>query len=252
MLGNSNDTVWFWSISKQLHGVLNNRLISKQIYCYSISCCYLADAKLLTTASDFLHMVACVSQTASHQVEALRKIQLPLHRTNYSFAALSSQMLRLGYKLEYTSMTAVASSFRRSSVIRTTPPAVTYLASCPINLSCCTLLRCYMDVQAIHQPIHSDWTKCNDNIKQFSGVCSSWLRRKDSSIILAAFQSLFSCFLRAFGEITAFWHLSHRRQGTWRASWSCSCICQLHALSCCFGVCTRIFIMSWYQKNCFG
>jgi len=38
--------------------------------------------------------------------------------------------------------------------------------------------------------IHNDWTKCNDNIKQTSGVCSSWLRGKDPGITLAGFQLL--------------------------------------------------------------
>jgi len=38
--------------------------------------------------------------------------------------------------------------------------------------------------------IRNDWTKCNDNIRQNSGVCSSWMRRKDPSMTLAAFQSL--------------------------------------------------------------
>jgi len=38
--------------------------------------------------------------------------------------------------------------------------------------------------------IRNDWTKCNDNIKQISGVCSGWFRGKDPSMTLAAFQSL--------------------------------------------------------------
>ncbi len=33
-----------------------------------------------------------------------------------------------------------------------------------------------------------DWTKCNDNIKQISGICSSWLKGKDPSMTLPAFQ----------------------------------------------------------------
>ena len=38
--------------------------------------------------------------------------------------------------------------------------------------------------------IRNDWTKCNDNIKLLSGVCSSWLREKDPSVTLATFQGL--------------------------------------------------------------
>ena len=43
---------------------------------------------------------------------------------------------------------------------------------------------------AIVSMIRNNWTMCNDNIKQISGVCSSWLRGKDPSKTLAAFQSL--------------------------------------------------------------
>ncbi len=32
--------------------------------------------------------------------------------------------------------------------------------------------------------IRNDWTKCNDDIKQISGVCSSWLRGKDPNMTL--------------------------------------------------------------------
>jgi len=80
-------------------------------------------------------------------------------------------------------------------------------------------------LKTVKAMIHNDWTKCNDNIKQISGVCwaqtrfvrylhqlteggqfpcnpkkkkkkknsgvcSSWLRGKDPSMTLAAFQSL--------------------------------------------------------------
>ncbi len=42
----------------------------------------------------------------------------------------------------------------------------------------------------------------------------------------------------ACGAITILWHLSHRRQGTLRTGWSCSCICQLHALCCYASICS--------------
>ena len=45
-------------------------------------------------------------------------------------------------------------------------------------------------LKTVKAMIHNDLTKCNDNIKQISGVCSSWLRGKDPSMTLAAFQSL--------------------------------------------------------------
>ena len=38
--------------------------------------------------------------------------------------------------------------------------------------------------------IRQDWAKCNDDVKQVAGVCSSWLRGRDPSMTLEAFQSL--------------------------------------------------------------
>ncbi len=91
---------------------------SKQLHCFSANqskgiafgvhlCCYLADAKMLTTALNFLrskngwiHMITCFLQTASRYVELLRRIQLLLHKIECSFAPLLCQMLRLGCKMQ--------------------------------------------------------------------------------------------------------------------------------------------------------
>ncbi len=45
-------------------------------------------------------------------------------------------------------------------------------------------------LKTVKAMIRNDWTKCIDNIGLISGVCSSWLRGKDPSMSLAAFQSL--------------------------------------------------------------
>ncbi len=50
-------------------------------------------------------------------------------------------------------------------------------------------LASQLALKTVKAMIHNDWTKCNDNIKQISGVCST-LRGKDPSMTLAAFQSL--------------------------------------------------------------
>ncbi|DBA91326.1 TPA: hypothetical protein ACH3X2_003973 [Trebouxia sp. C0005] len=49
-------------------------------------------------------------------------------------------------------------------------------------------------LKTIRAMIRNDWTTSNDDIRQISGVCSSWLRGKDPNMTLAAFQSL--CFKR--------------------------------------------------------
>jgi len=50
--------------------------------------------------------------------------------------------------------------------------------------------------------IRNDWTKGNDNVKQISGVCSSWSRGKDPSMTLAAFQSLW-CHNNILASVTS-------------------------------------------------
>jgi len=41
-------------------------------------------------------------------------------------------------------------------------------------------------LKTVKAMIRNDRTKCNDDIKQISGVCSSWLRGKDPNMTLAA------------------------------------------------------------------
>ena len=57
-------------------------------------------------------------------------------------------------------------------------------------------------LKTVKAMIRNDWTKCNDNIKQISGVCSSWLRGKDPSMTLAAFQSLW-CHNNILASVTS-------------------------------------------------
>ncbi len=57
-------------------------------------------------------------------------------------------------------------------------------------------------LKAVKAMIHNDWTKCNDDIKQISGVCSSWSRGKDPSMTLAAFRSLW-CHNNTLASVTS-------------------------------------------------
>ena len=45
-------------------------------------------------------------------------------------------------------------------------------------------------LKTITSMIRHDWVKCNDDVRQISGVCSSWLRGKDPNMTLEAFQHL--------------------------------------------------------------
>ena len=44
--------------------------------------------------------------------------------------------------------------------------------------------------KCIGSMIRHDWVKCNDDVRQISGVCSSWLRGRDPNMTLEAFQHL--------------------------------------------------------------
>ncbi len=57
-------------------------------------------------------------------------------------------------------------------------------------------------LKTIKAMIRNDWTKCNDDIKQISGVCSSYLRGKDPNMTLAAFQSLW-CHDNTLASVTS-------------------------------------------------
>ena len=57
-------------------------------------------------------------------------------------------------------------------------------------------------LKTVKAMIHNDWTKCNDKIKQISGVCSNWLRGKDPSMTLAAFKSLW-CHSGILASVTS-------------------------------------------------
>ncbi|DBA67630.1 TPA: hypothetical protein ACH3X2_14324 [Trebouxia sp. C0005] len=57
-------------------------------------------------------------------------------------------------------------------------------------------------LKTIRAMIRNDWTKCNDDIRQISGVCSSWLRGKDPNMTLAAFQSLW-CYNGVLASVTS-------------------------------------------------
>ncbi|DBB04708.1 TPA: hypothetical protein ACH3X1_012762 [Trebouxia sp. C0004] len=55
-------------------------------------------------------------------------------------------------------------------------------------------------LKTITSMIRHDWVKCNDDVRQISGLCSSWLRGKDPSMTLGAFQHLW-CHVHALASV---------------------------------------------------
>ncbi|KAL0038488.1 hypothetical protein WJX77_008030 [Trebouxia sp. C0004] len=55
-------------------------------------------------------------------------------------------------------------------------------------------------LKTITSMIRHDWVKCRDDVRQISGLCSSWLRGKDPSMTLGAFQHLW-CHNHALASV---------------------------------------------------
>ncbi|KAL3158010.1 hypothetical protein ABBQ32_010212 [Trebouxia sp. C0010 RCD-2024] len=63
---------------------------------------------------------------------------------------------------------------------------------------------CKLALKTIVSMIRHDWVKCTDDVRQLSGVCSSWLRGRDPSMTLQAFRDLW-CHHDALASI----HTAH-------------------------------------------
>ncbi|KAL3146140.1 hypothetical protein ABBQ38_015482 [Trebouxia sp. C0009 RCD-2024] len=63
-------------------------------------------------------------------------------------------------------------------------------------------------LKTVTSMIHHDWVKCNDDVRQLVGVCSSWLRGRDPSMTLEAFRNLW-CHRNTLASI----HTAHTGTG---------------------------------------
>ena len=75
-----------------------------------------------------------------------------------------------------------AASIAASSIHGSTPPPASSLSY--------SHLASKMALKTVVSMIRHDWVKCNDDVRQISGVCSSWLRGKDPSMTLDCFKSM--------------------------------------------------------------
>ena len=57
-------------------------------------------------------------------------------------------------------------------------------------------------LKAVTAMIQQDWVKCNDDVKQVSGVCPEWLRGRDPSMTLEVFRGLW-CHNDILASVTA-------------------------------------------------
>ncbi|KAL3153594.1 hypothetical protein ABBQ38_001542 [Trebouxia sp. C0009 RCD-2024] len=66
----------------------------------------------------------------------------------------------------------------------------THASSQASQLSSQSHLASRLALKTVTSMIHHDWVKCNDDVRQLAGVCSSWLRGRDPSMTLEAFRNL--------------------------------------------------------------
>ena len=100
---------------------------------------------------------------------------------------LQMHFFRLGTGLRLALLHSIrtAASIAASCSHGSTPPSA--------SSSSYSHLTSKMALKTVISMIHHDWVKCNDDVRQISGVCSSWLRGKDASMTLDCF--LFWCAL---------------------------------------------------------
>ena len=83
-----------------------------------------------------------------------------------------------------------------------------------------------MGLKTVIAIIQQDWIRCSEDIKQVSGVCSEWLRGRDPSMTLEAFQNRW-CYSGALASVTAGLDSNGRQQFELQLKLSASCPVQL-------------------------
>ena len=92
----------------------------------------------------------------------------------------ASQIARANLQTRLPSSSSSPSSSLPSSSPSSSPPSTSYQGHLASRLALKTVISM----------IQHDWAKCSNNIKQVAGVCTSWLRGRDPSMTVSAFQSL--------------------------------------------------------------
>ena len=99
----------------------------------------------------------------------------------------SDALLLTWHRLRLAVLHSIWSAARitASSANGLTPPR-----ACPSPSPSHPHLASRLALKTITSMIRHDWVKCNDDVRQISGVCSSWLRGRDPSMTLEKFQHL--------------------------------------------------------------
>jgi len=96
----------------------------------------------------------------------------------------SDALLQTWHRLRLAVLHSIwtAASIAASSTHGSVPP--------PASSASYSHLASKMALKTVVSMIRHDWVKCNDDVRQISGVCSSWLRGKDPSMTLDCFKSM--------------------------------------------------------------
>ena len=82
------------------------------------------------------------------------------------------------------SIWAASQVAQHASATQSHPPASPAPSQPPAQLTSMLALK------TVTAMVRQDWAKCNDDVRQVAGVCSSWLRGRDPSMTLESFQNL--------------------------------------------------------------
>ena len=99
--------------------------------------------------------------------------------------------LRLAVLHSVWTAAQIAQSASSNQIQQCTPPsAQSASSSTSPSLASHQYLASKLALKTVVAMIHHDWAKCNDDVRLVAGVCSSWLRGRDPSMTLEAFQGL--------------------------------------------------------------
>ena len=87
-------------------------------------------------------------------------------------------------KKKKNSIWAASQVAQRASATQLHPPASPATSQPPAQLTSRLALKTATAM------VRQDWAKCNDDVRQVAGVCSSWLRGRDPGMTLESFQNL--------------------------------------------------------------
>ncbi len=184
-------------------------------YCFTFHAQRAGQLRVLRVRASKARAAYVAAPGSQHALDELRRTAAALlqHRSRrakvqsrashlMSCKQLSSCLLGARSQIAQASQPAQPSDTSDSDAILASSPSSQQVSLSSSSTSRHGHLARQLALKTVKAMIHNDWTKCNDKIKQISGVCSNWLRGKDPSMTLAAFKSLW-CHSGILASVTS-------------------------------------------------